>query len=369
MHYYRFRPYSELSLKELLYSEMYFTSPEECNDPFDSKSHFVLKPIQSSWRRAIDIAMPTVASNEFKDMLADHLCNGGEMAYEELLYSDLFNDFELAKKWENKRYRFFQNQLKEYIKNRMLPTPSYFVSFSRANNDPLMWSHYADKHNGFCLIFRPKNSCILQHSLLKKKNIGIKPMPIEFELTKIDYRDEIKTVDSFSYMFLRDSKDYDTKEKLSELEKLFNEHYFQKGEVWNYEKEYRIKLPIFHLPELEKLTISQQHRLFHYEPRQLVGIIYGARMTTNEIFRIRQLLSQRRQWIAQTNDEHQLGYSLCEFRALTIRDKRELCISPSVITMSDGSKFSVGDEGFEEIYDKLGYKEVEQSPIYEKQSN
>src|ERR1700744_4106431 len=35
---FRFRPYSPLILKELLYGEVFFVSKEELNDPYDTKS-------------------------------------------------------------------------------------------------------------------------------------------------------------------------------------------------------------------------------------------------------------------------------------------------------------------------------------------
>ena len=37
MLYYRYRSGSELSIKELIYDELYFASREECNDPYEGK--------------------------------------------------------------------------------------------------------------------------------------------------------------------------------------------------------------------------------------------------------------------------------------------------------------------------------------------
>ena len=36
--YYRYRSGSELSIKELIYDELYFASREECNDPYEGKT-------------------------------------------------------------------------------------------------------------------------------------------------------------------------------------------------------------------------------------------------------------------------------------------------------------------------------------------
>ncbi len=56
MLYYRFRTFSELTLKELLYNEMYFASPEECNDPFDSKTFYTFPSDKYRWSKLILLA-------------------------------------------------------------------------------------------------------------------------------------------------------------------------------------------------------------------------------------------------------------------------------------------------------------------------
>ena len=39
---FRFRPYSAISLKELMYGEMYFSYDYELNDPFDHKKNLII---------------------------------------------------------------------------------------------------------------------------------------------------------------------------------------------------------------------------------------------------------------------------------------------------------------------------------------
>ena len=41
MLYYRYRSGSELSVKELIYDELYFASRAECNDPYEGKKHSI----------------------------------------------------------------------------------------------------------------------------------------------------------------------------------------------------------------------------------------------------------------------------------------------------------------------------------------
>lgn len=43
MFYYRYRPATELAIKELIYDEMYFASEAECNDPYEGKMEEILE--------------------------------------------------------------------------------------------------------------------------------------------------------------------------------------------------------------------------------------------------------------------------------------------------------------------------------------
>ena len=48
MLYYRYRSGSELSIKELIYDELYFASQAECNDPYEGKIFAVLEKNEDS---------------------------------------------------------------------------------------------------------------------------------------------------------------------------------------------------------------------------------------------------------------------------------------------------------------------------------
>ncbi len=68
MLYYKFRPASEVSFKELLYDELFFTSTEECNDPFDSKSFYEFSADKEKWMALIKFAIDAEGFGDHTDI-------------------------------------------------------------------------------------------------------------------------------------------------------------------------------------------------------------------------------------------------------------------------------------------------------------
>ena len=59
MFYYRYRPATELAIKELIYDEMYFASEAECNDPYEGKIFARFEKDEGRWNRLINCALST----------------------------------------------------------------------------------------------------------------------------------------------------------------------------------------------------------------------------------------------------------------------------------------------------------------------
>ena len=74
MLYYRYRPISELSLKELRYGEIYFSSAEENNDPYDGKVFLLYNFDEDKWKRLFERAWLNVKlPNELLSQIAMNL--------------------------------------------------------------------------------------------------------------------------------------------------------------------------------------------------------------------------------------------------------------------------------------------------------
>lgn len=363
MFYYRYRPYNEVSIKELLYNEIYFSSPEECNDPFDSKIFYEFDADKEMWSRVIKFSVKMandIITDELVDFLAEHLCKKSPLTFDEAQKVNLFDDLpgHSSISAAMSRYGFFINRLFSIYK----PATRYFVSFSTVNSEPLMWSHYADKHKGFCLVFRAINGSLNQSPYQKKYQIvrttknGIAPsmsygIPERFPFTKIDYEPEVKPLNAFLYLPVGVTGEK-TKEEGEKIRQEQESHYKQKSKNWEYEAEYRLMLQP-PTPWLlgEHFDYSKQERLFHYQPSQLVGIIYGARMEATEKNRIKELLKERRDWRVYPDEEGAKEFSFIEYDAVLSPKQREVVIKPTGLLTY--TTIPITDPSFDKLYKEL----------------
>ncbi len=376
MHHFRYRSISEISLKELMYNEMFFASPEECNDPFDSKAFYEFKSNKNKFRKLILFANEQVKlpiSENHIDRLTNHICKLCPISFDDAIEQSLFEDFNNNSQEEIKITTIISNRIQQILKLYKPPT-RYFVSFSKTNSEPLMWSHYADRHKGFCLIFKSINGKLLQSHTQKKGQIRRKTpngfaedmsfaMPENFKFKDIDYKSKVKQLDGFLHLPVYvngDAKNQEEKKKVFELQQ---KHYSQKGKSWSYEKETRLILnppPSFLFGE--HVNYTQQERLFHYEPSQLVGIIYGAKMDLKQKQRIDEILRERKDFIDCNHNYKRTIFNFVEFQAKLSTNQREVQISP--ICIRNYQKIKPNDKDFNRLF-----KEWNNGIGYEREKN
>ena len=123
---YKYRPFTQYSIKNLVSNSLWFSYVDEFNDPFESK---LTAPIDM-WLKE-ESAEGKQTKKEDLEPLAKHYC--------ELLE-----------------------------KNKHLLTA---CSFAKEPSNILMWSHYANSHTGFCLEFTP----------VKDFNFFYSLFPIQYE--------------------------------------------------------------------------------------------------------------------------------------------------------------------------------------------
>ncbi|MCP4551602.1 MAG: DUF2971 domain-containing protein [Bacteroidetes bacterium] len=128
---------------------------------------------------------------------------------------------------------------------------SSICCFSKDSTNTTMWSHYADNHRGACLIFDLENK---------------KPF--------IDYP---------SHRFTQGPVDYDNYTSInylkSEVEGIVKV-FLTKSPDWKYEKEYRF-------------IIFEEHGLFKFSKEFLRGIIFGLRVSDEEILRFKNICQRQ----------------------------------------------------------------------------
>lgn len=345
MHYYRFRTSSELAIKELMYDEIYFSSTKECNDPYDGKAFLTFAADNSKWKRLIECAwskMEDVNISVWADQLSMHLTKSSPLTYDAALK---FSYIEALLTIPNPPNLIIASILSNMIIQLITlykPEERYFASFSRINNNPLMWSHYASMHHGHCLVFKAIDGCLYQCSKRKKKSFsrntqfGIAPSmsygcPERFQFQDIIYKLDSYGYDAFS-CFPQHVFGYELSEKeKTDLLNQKNQQYLEKHACWIYEQEARLNLPT---PNAwlfgEPLEYSQQERLFHYQPTQLVGVILGALMKEEQKKRFREIAVNRMEYIAQSCDNSAV-FDFVLFEAKLPDDRREIIIEAEEI--------------------------------------
>lgn len=133
---------------------------------------------------------------------------------------------------------------KEHTEGYRLSLGKYRIcSFSATNNNPLIWSHYSDSHQGFCLIFDADNDLF-------------------GKALKVEYQDDYPRLD------------FTEEDDLKVLKKSM----LVKFSDWAYEKEYRLcsAEPNF----IGALPVENNKWVFPKE--MLKGIIFGCKMSDTD---------------------------------------------------------------------------------------
>ena len=167
--------------------------------------------------------------------------------------------------------------------------------------------------------------------------------------SKIDYEPEVKPLSAFLRLPVYVTGEANDKEEAARILKEKESHYKQKSVSWEYESEYRLMLqpPI---PWLfgEHFDYTQQERLFHYQPSQLVGIIYGARMEVTEKNRIKEILKESRDWLSYSAMEKTIEFNFVEFEANLATNQRKVEIIPTGLMTYH--TIPVSDPDFNRLY-------------------
>jgi hypothetical protein len=229
---YKYLPFTINSLKLLVNGELWFGVPKNQNDPFEGE--FVTKDYYS---------IP-------KEQMIKYY-------YES--YPELLNENNLQEKIDeiNNNPFVFQRDVYIILKKRL--KEHYGIScFSYVKDNVSMWSHYANSHKGFCVIF-DKN--FLNRSIMYPN----------FMLTGfIDIKYNTKLCEAELILERRSIGFKNEKEIL-----------FQKLSTWKKEKETRL-LAYYKNPSDE--------RNIRFDKRSISGIIFGEKMCLEDKKTIKNLI-------------------------------------------------------------------------------
>lgn len=361
--YYKYRAFSELSIKELLYSELYFATRQENNDPFESKTFYKFASNQSYWLNLIKIISSKFVGFTDNDLLsiATKLSARCPMSYEQVSSLDItqivFDSIEIK---DFLKSALFAQQFKNTI-DLYAPEESYFSCFSKVVDEPLMWSHYAANHQGFCLIFKPINGQLNQHPIHRRTEIrrktpnGLGPsmgmgLPESFRFHEVEYQDNVEHLCAFCLLPIGVTKLNLTEEEIIALNSKQSSQYIQKHRSWKYEQEVRLYFtPYSSYLFGQKIGLTKQERLFNYDPSQLVGIVFGAQMSVENKQRLREVINEvlhRREFQKQNK---RVLFDFMVFQAELSSQQRNLDIKP-VELLTSAFNYTPDSPEFERMY-------------------
>ena len=342
MFYYRYRSGSELSVKELIYDELYFASREECNDPYEGKTFATFSADKDLWNNLINEALKAYnikPLESLKERIVQYFLSKAPMPIENVLRipKNEFVDIG-ARTYEQ---RLLPSML-EAIQNYVMwysPEERYFASFSKTNDNFLLWSHYANNHKGFCLVYRPIDGKIKQNANWKRTQTATLPLPRltfvvpdAFEIQDVEYVSTPKSSDGFMCFPASVAGDKHTPEEVEMAQAERAKNYLQKHSVWDYEQEARVVLSSgVQWLAGRKLTLPAHQRLFHIDSTQLVGIILGSQMPDIQRQRIREIITEKvERWYIPTTD-HRIISNFILFEEILSETNREVIIEPKEI--------------------------------------
>ena len=251
---------NEYHQKILLQNEMYFSSIEQFNDPFDSAApvRFDLDSDDSNRERLTEIFKRAIRPeflNRVPQMVDQYLQKGLHKQK-----STIFNSNGLQALKRANNYGVF--------------------SLSETRDNLLMWSHYADSHNGICIGF--------DISLLDQfKQAAMKEQEVLYDIYQVRY------VSDFPIL-VPDQMSVTEREEIAIMPFLY------KAEGWHYEKEYRL------------ICINGARQVLRYPPELIKQILLGARFDTHAvdlITIIRELGYKPDFYIAELNpDKYQIDF-------------------------------------------------------------
>lgn len=362
MFYYRYRSGSELALKELIYDELYFASREECNDPYEGKTFATFSKDKNLWTNLINEALKShkiTLDESLKEKVVDYFLSKSPMPIENILKipRDEFVDV-----GQRRMDQFMLKPTLEAIQNYIMwysPEERYFASFSKTNDNYLLWSHYANNHKGFCLVYRPIDGKIKQNPSWKRTQTATLPLPRlsfgvpdAFEIQDVEYVSTPKSSNGFMCFPASVAGDNHSPEEVEAARAERAKNYFQKHSVWDYEQEARVVLSSgVQWFAGKKLTLPAHQRLFHIDSTQLVGIILGSQMSATQRQRIKEIIAEKvERWSIPITD-HRIISNFVLFEETLSETNREVVIEPKEI-YTGTSVITTKQPNFDRLYDE-----------------
>jgi Protein of unknown function (DUF2971) len=246
LHFYRYRSVrgraAEYAEKIICQHELYFPPPSSFNDPFDCRPTFSFQASYDEKKRYY---------NRISKKYSSPYANRKERRTEA----------------KDKLHHLSDPEVRDGIQAKHIKTITTTVGvlcLSEIRDDILMWSHYADSHQGLCLEFNGYCEFFAQAH-------------------QVVYKSDRPTINAF-----RDSPD-----------RMLSDALLTKAQHWSYEREWRL------------IQYNKGPGTYRFPADSLTGIILGARMPRNSVAMVLSWIKRRATSVKLFRaSEHRKKYSL-----------------------------------------------------------
>lgn len=245
---YKFFSPTTYNLINLENKQLWLTTPNNFNDPFDSYvgvekltyiKNYILKEIKKRRLISSDITQDTISNEEYWKLFNSYTKNDYFEALNDMSYY-FWNRYNAIYREKSHDFQIILNKIEDEAKNdcskkieaiRNIPFRiacfSNFDYEEELGENTTMWSHYADNHKGFCI----------------KYALDFEASPIKDILKcgfyKVIYSNKISNASPRELLKLK----YNANNELQvnkNLMKCIYKALLMKSRFWNYEKEWRL---------------------------------------------------------------------------------------------------------------------------------
>lgn len=259
------------SLQKILSTgSLLWSRPSRFNDPFDCQPHFRLAGSIDDLKLALSQEFSRILRNDVSTfsinnplaqmtcMLADSV-NSGKISYEEA--QQIF--MEDAQELNQMGPKFLSNYRKDVV---LTLNKSKILCLSKAFDEMLMWSHYANNHAGALIVFAP-TAQDSQFSIAKPVRYCEElPELLDVQTHALLLTGQISMVD----------RNY--------LARAYDQVTLTKASSWSYEREFRIAGGDGFNPE-------EETELNRFSLDDVVAVVFGVKFSTTEISKVIQIMA------------------------------------------------------------------------------
>lgn len=236
--FYKYRPINPNTDRLLKYNELYFSHPDEFNDPFDCKVDFYHKGTRDKWVTffcQFQNMHPVEANSQVEDCL-----NNGTL--------------------EQEKDGLVLKRSFEFDEGNWLRA----CCFSETKKSILMWSHYTKKHEGICLSFKSYSA----------GDYYLLPLDSEYVLPcfKVNYLNDKPQAVNLLDM-----------NNTPEIKRIIGDFFIIKSKHWKYEHEYRL---------LATINDLEGKKTVNFQKDALQGIIFGLRVKPDDAQHIKDIVDE-----------------------------------------------------------------------------